>query len=1269
MQYKIRKKIGALALSATLICQIGLPTGYAQENISFEEASQEIVFSGLKQVVTTGAAIEFNFTKSVSENLASLTAGEKIIVNGNEATYGGDVSAKGINIVQSEYATDGKQVIYKAGNGYILITWPTQAGVPYLVTLHDANIDIAGTGDVDAINIFGRLDINLEGENSLKAPRNAINSSNSSPKIIIKGDGTIDMESSSCGVKAEMGYVTIQDNVVLNSKGAKWGVVGGYYEDVIIKDNAKANISVIPDEESYFENYAIRCGNLYVKGNAEVDTNGKHPFISTRIGVEVEPTASLNAIVRGVLGSTQWPHTVYGTVTILENAIIDLGAEHQNSGPFSAAEGASLINNGTIKIKQDISLEQLKALNITNNGTLMLGSKAVQLFGDTLYEDKGTITGNIDFKTNMPTEPTYYKKFDGYMLFRPVSGTENASITLHGINLEADNNLFILPDEMTDVILEGENKADIIRASKNFNLKGNGTLNALRIETTSENVQMNIGSDVKLNSEYRTGSNMIVTSTFYGKNEVAYAEGLIIRDDQKVVLKSGSELKFLGQGFMQIEEGSLNDLVIENGASIVNDSHIFLPIGTTGEQIKALNLKGGGSVRVVKEYENGSPKTWDTYTNAGKEVVEIKEDLNLGDTEVTEVDNKGYTWTKEENEGAEIWTLTLKDVLLTGNIDLPNKEVIINTEGESYINGNINNTTTDTGYANPINPVFRGRGVLTINGSISGGTNQDTMTVKDGARVNIVGNLFLGASGGQDGTINIIGKGTVLDIKSDMSYAILADKVNILDGATFNAASSDQDGIGVEAISEVNITGGSTLNVGCKYGVYIIDGKLTIDETSKLITNATSAPFCVVDKTGAKTQSEVISLPGLPTGMKIASLTGTQDFSGVNRKYWSLVSGNGSLSVSNEQNDVVELVGAATGLLTFTKPADNGGNNNGNNGNGGNTGNGGTSGGGGGTATEDTNSSTKQTPNLPKVLVDKLVKENTKEFKLNIGHETLKLDLEALKAVQTQIGADAMLAVKKVDEKSLSAEAKVVIGNRPVYDFTVVGVNGKQIKDFGKGKIYIEILYTLGENEKAENIIAYYIDANGKVVEIPNSVYDAQKRSIVFETSHFSKIGVGKRVVEEVVSQAPVFTDIANHWAKEDIAFVTQRGLFGGTAADKFSPNMPMTRGMFVTVLGRLANADVSGLDSSKFADVKTGAYYAPYVEWANKNNIISGTSADKFSPNMPITREQMAAIIANYSKFAGVNPPKLQSDEKGVATRAQVSAVLRRYIEFLESK
>lgn len=55
------------------------------------------------------------------------------------------------------------------------------------------------------------------------------------------------------------------------------------------------------------------------------------------------------------------------------------------------------------------------------------------------------------------------------------------------------------------------------------------------------------------------------------------------------------------------------------------------------------------------------------------------------------------------------------------------------------------------------------------------------------------------------------------------------------------------------------------------------------------------------------------------------------------------------------------------------------------------------------------------------------------------------------------------------------------------------------------------------------------------------------------------------------------FTDTVNHWAEKDIAYVVERGLFTGATDTTFSPNTTMTRGMFVTALGRLAGIDVRG--------------------------------------------------------------------------------------------
>lgn len=113
----------------------------------------------------------------------------------------------------------------------------------------------------------------------------------------------------------------------------------------------------------------------------------------------------------------------------------------------------------------------------------------------------------------------------------------------------------------------------------------------------------------------------------------------------------------------------------------------------------------------------------------------------------------------------------------------------------------------------------------------------------------------------------------------------------------------------------------------------------------------------------------------------------------------------------------------------------------------------------------------------------------------------------------------------------------------------------------------------------------------------------------------------------------------------------------------------------------------------------RAGSYYLGYVEWASKNGIVKGTSTTTFAPDSAITREQMAMIMQNYAKAIGFNLPKVHTeinfadnakistyakaavkqmqmagvltgkndnrfDPQGTATRAEVSAVLKRFVE-----
>ncbi len=117
------------------------------------------------------------------------------------------------------------------------------------------------------------------------------------------------------------------------------------------------------------------------------------------------------------------------------------------------------------------------------------------------------------------------------------------------------------------------------------------------------------------------------------------------------------------------------------------------------------------------------------------------------------------------------------------------------------------------------------------------------------------------------------------------------------------------------------------------------------------------------------------------------------------------------------------------------------------------------------------------------------------------------------------------------------------------------------------------------------------------------------------------------------------YTDVVSHWARTSIKTVYDQNLFKGVTDRSFQPNAPMTRAMFVTVLGRINGADVSGYTETEFKDVKMDDWYGSYVEWADENGIASGIADDRFGPNTPVTREQMAAILINYCRYINKGP------------------------------
>ncbi len=322
-----------------------------------------------------------------------------------------------------------------------------------------------------------------------------------------------------------------------------------------------------------------------------------------------------------------------------------------------------------------------------------------------------------------------------------------------------------------------------------------------------------------------------------------------------------------------------------------------------------------------------------------------------------------------------------------------------------------------------------------------------------------------------------------------------------------------------------------------------------------------------------------------------------------------------------------------------------------------------------------------------------LVNAGVTSLELDGAPISLRLDLEALKEIQKQSAGNVTITIKPV--KNLSAAAKKLIGARPVYDVTVSYVkdgNTVSITSFGKGSVILSFPYTPGKNEAVGWLFGVYVDDKGNATRMLGSAYDANSRSVIFSRNHFSIYGVGY--------MAPVekYADMATHWAKESINYVLGRGLFSGTTNTNFSPDTVMNRGMLVTVLGRMAGADVSAYRTSSFSDV-AGKYYLSYVEWAYKKGVASGIGGGKFAPERAVTREEIALILQNYAKVTGYTIPATReainfADNSSIAstyanairvvqqagiiagdsgnkfrpkagaTRAEVAAMLHRYIK-----
>ena len=174
------------------------------------------------------------------------------------------------------------------------------------------------------------------------------------------------------------------------------------------------------------------------------------------------------------------------------------------------------------------------------------------------------------------------------------------------------------------------------------------------------------------------------------------------------------------------------------------------------------------------------------------------------------------------------------------------------------------------------------------------------------------------------------------------------------------------------------------------------------------------------------------------------------------------------------------------------------------------------------------------------------------------------------------------------------------------------------------------------------------------------------------------------------------FSDVAaDAWYADAVTYVRDNGLMSGSSETTFVPDGTMTRGMLVTTLYRLAGSP--SLENENlgypFADVPGDAWYADGVYWARLTGVVNGYPNERFGPDDPVSREQIAAILWRYAGSPAAEPGTDFADEGNIsdyaaqavdwarangivngadgnrflpqssATRAQAATILRNYL------
>ncbi|GAB4263602.1 S-layer homology domain-containing protein [Thermincola ferriacetica] len=202
------------------------------------------------------------------------------------------------------------------------------------------------------------------------------------------------------------------------------------------------------------------------------------------------------------------------------------------------------------------------------------------------------------------------------------------------------------------------------------------------------------------------------------------------------------------------------------------------------------------------------------------------------------------------------------------------------------------------------------------------------------------------------------------------------------------------------------------------------------------------------------------------------------------------------------------------------------------------------------------------------------------------------------------------------------AEAHTPTGYRPVSSVYQFGPDGTSFKV----PATLVLKVAIPRLTKPENLaLAWYDKVNGAWVAIP-AVVDVANGLVVAKIRHFSDYAVFAKETKRSFADV---TSTSYDWARHSIETLAGAGIVNGVDKVRFAPARPITRAELVSLLVKALALPKKTEDKAVFNDVPAGAWYAQDIAAAVRAGLIKGFGDGTCRPDRPVTREELAAILA----------------------------------------